>query len=66
MKRYFRYTIQWMRNETSEVSEIDIPEGATEEEIERIVIDEMWADIIGNNIEGWPVEISKEEYEDEA
>ena len=65
MKRYFRYTIQWNRQEASEVIEMDVDDNISEDELESQVTDAMWNDIINNNIDSWSEEITKEEYEEE-
>ena len=65
MKKYFRYTIQWNRQTASEVQEFDFPESITTDEMMSEVSDAMWADLIGNNVDSWSREISKEEYEAE-
>ena len=65
MKRYFRYTIQWNRQEASEVVEMDVDDNISEDELESQVTDAMWNDIINNNIDSWSEEITKEEYEED-
>ena len=66
MKRYFRYTIQWNRQEASEVVEMDVDDNISEDELESQVTDAMWNDIINNNINSWSEEITKKEYEEEV
>ena len=65
MKRYFRYTIQWNRENASEVIEMDVDDNISEDELESQVTDAMWNDIINNNINSWSEEITKEEYEED-
>ena len=65
MKRYFRYTIQWNRQEASEVVEMDVDDNISEDELKLHVSDAMWNDIINNNIDSWSEEITKEEYEED-
>ena len=65
MKRYFRYTIQWNRQEASEVVEMDVDDNISEDELKSQVADAIWNDIINNNIDSWSEEITKEEYEEE-
>ena len=65
MKRYFRYTIQWNRQEASEVVEMDVDDNISEDELKSHVSDAMWNNIINNNIDSWSEEITKEEYEED-
>lgn len=65
MKRYFRYVIEWNRENASEVIEMDVDDNISEDELESQVTDAMWNDIINNNINSWSEEITKEEYEEE-
>ena len=66
MKRYFRYTIQWNRQEASEVVEMDVDDNISEDELKSQVADAIWNDIINNNIDSWSEEITKKEYEEEV
>ena len=65
MKRYFRYTIEWNRENASEVIEMDVDDNISEDELKSQVADAIWNDIINNNIDSWSEEITKEEYEEE-
>ena len=65
MKRYFRYTIEWNRENASEVIEMDVDDNISEDELKSHVSDAMWNDIINNNIDSWSEEITKEEYEED-
>ena len=65
MKRYFRYVIEWNRENASEVIEMDVDDNISEDELESHVSDAMWNDIINNNIDSWSEEITKEEYEED-
>lgn len=64
MKRYFRYVIEWNRENASEVIEMDVDDNISEDELESQVTDAMWNDIINNNINSWSEEITKKEYEE--
>lgn len=66
MKRYFRYVIEWNRENASEVIEMDVDDNISEDELESQVTDAMWNDIINNNINSWSEEITKKEYEEEV
>ena len=65
MKRYFRYVIEWNRENASEVIEMDVDDNISEDELKSQVTDAMWNDIINNNIDSWSEEITKEEYEED-
>ena len=66
MKRYFRYVIEWNRENASEVIEMDVDDNISEDELKSQVTDAMWNDIINNNINSWSEEITKKEYEEEV
>ena len=61
MKRYFRCIVSMGREEASEMAEIEIPEGKTQEEAEEMAGDEMLPDLLANNVDSWTREISREE-----
>jgi hypothetical protein len=65
MKRYFRCIVSMGREEASEMAEIEIPEGKTQEEAEEMAGDEMLPDLLANNVDSWTREISREEYKKE-
>ena len=62
MIRYFRYTIEWGREQAGDVVKVDIPDGTSPREIRKLIADIMYDELVNDHVSGECREISKEEF----